>query len=212
MSIIKNNKLALSKVVISLILPILLCMINLNYQMKFSFILEPKKLICLGEHLTENLSSTFNIVSDISYIRTRIIDPNGNTIYNKENRKELAINFNPYTTGIHQICIDNFNKDKTKLSFEYLYGVAVKDYSGLVKALKIKPAELNLMKLLDSIKIISKEFSSLMSKESLEKSSYHEKLSSKMTTFSIIFLSAIIIVNLFEYVYLKSYINKRKYI
>lgn len=178
--------------------------------MKFDFYLEPRKTTCIGEHLTATFNSIFFITTNSEASRARIFDPNGNTVYNKENQKDLKINFHPYETGIHQICIDNFSKTKAKYKFEYLYGVAAKDYSILVKAEKIKPMELNLIKLRDTIQNINQEFTAIMDKEKQYFSTHSDQMSSTMVLFSTIILIVICVVNALEFLYLRVFISKKK--
>jgi hypothetical protein len=200
----------MAKIIVSFIL---FCYLLSNSTgMKFSFKVEPKKTRCIGEHLIKHSSAKFNINSDQTQVRVRIIDHNGNIVYNKENKQTQKINYNPHDSGIHQICIDNFSKIIANTSFEYLYGVAAKDYSSLVTQDKIKPFELNVLRIYDSINIMHQEFKTLMTSESNYYISHTENISSSMIFFTIVVLGAISIVNITEFIYLKSYFKKRKII
>ena len=200
----------MAKIIISFIF---ICYLLSNSQgMKFSFKVEPKKTRCIGEHLIKHSAAKFNINSDQVQIRVRVIDNKGNIVYNKENKQIQKINFNPHESGIFQICFDNFSKVIGNINFEYLYGVAAKDYSSLVTQDKIKPLELNVLKIYDSIDIIHQEFKTLMSSENDYYISHTENISSSMILFTIVLLGVMSIVNITEFLYLKSFFNKRKII
>jgi hypothetical protein len=183
---------------------------NTFQSIKFSFIVDIRKSTCFTEQFSQYTPTKINASSDNGQGRYRIIDPKGITLFNKENQKTVTININPTVSGSYQICFDNFTKEVILFNFEYIYGVAAKDYSSLVTSEKIKPLELYLIKLYDSFEYISNEFSVMMKKE-IEYYSYHtEILSSKIMTLSVFVLIVSLFINGLEIVFLNKYLLKRK--
>ena len=41
------------------------------------------------------------------------------------------------------MCLENYGSEQTKITFEFLSGVAAKDYSAIAKKSNLKPIELN---------------------------------------------------------------------
>mmetsp|Transcript_16016 Transcript_16016/g.16614 ORF Transcript_16016/g.16614 Transcript_16016/m.16614 type:complete len:231 (+) Transcript_16016:10-702(+) len=203
-----------------------------SFQMNFNFDLEARVMKCFGEYLVENANTKFHFSSIIieepnsntlkkdksssntntnsSQFRVRLFDPNGNVIFAKENRVDIILNLIASETGIFQICFDNYTKNVVPINFQILSGIAAKDYSTLATVSKITPIELMLVKLMDSIEYLIKEYSLVFSNEIQEKIDNHETISSKIFFYSAIVFVTIVVINLLEFALLKRYVEYRK--
>lgn len=85
----------------------------------------------------------FVINGEYSEMKVNLFDPNGNTVYSKEGQSFVKLAFTATETGNHQVCIENYGSSPSKVNFEFLSGVAAKDYSAIAKKSNLKPIELN---------------------------------------------------------------------
>jgi hypothetical protein len=188
-----------------------LLLISYVYNIEFGLLVEPGKNRCVGEYLTENTFALFNIVGENETFRVKLFDPNGNTVYDRENSRNVKIGYTASEPGNHQICIDNNGNDNERLSFEFLSGVAARDYSEVAKKSNLKPIELNLQKLEDMVNYLIKELSALMAHEE-SSLAINDTLSNKIILFSMITLIAMVAVGLIETLYIRRFLQKRKLI
>lgn len=112
-------------------------------SMKFYTDIKPNSLKCVGEYLIENTLALFSIKNGNTENVIRLLDPNGNTAYKKENLDVVKLAYTAKDSGNHQLCIHN-NIDKAqRVEIEILTGVAAQDYSSIAKQSNLKPMELN---------------------------------------------------------------------
>ncbi len=129
----------------------------------------------------------------------------------QENSKYIKIGYTASEPGNHQICIDNLGNNEEKLTFEFLTGIAARDYSEVAKKSNLKPIELNLKKLEDMVTYLIKELSAIMAHEE-SSLAINDTLSNKIILFSMITLISMIAVGLIETLYIRRYLQKRKLI
>lgn len=158
-----------------------------------------------------NFLAIFSISTEEDDMRVRLFDPNGNTVYNKENSKNIKIAYTAIEAGNHQLCIENYNRNDKKINFEFLTGVAAKDYSDVAKKSNLKPIELNLQKLEDMISYLVHELSSVMAHEE-STLALNDALSNKIILFSMLTLVSMVTVGIFETVFIQKYLQRRKLI
>ena len=192
-----------------LLLVIFILVFKISNQMKFQFDLG-SSLYCFGEHILESRNFEINLLSKSNEFKTIIYDPNGNQMYSKEKLYEVKLNLIPKVTGIYQICFENNSSNNVNIGFEILTGVAAKDYSSLVTVGKIKPLELSLIKLLDSVENILKDYGITFSNEISLKKEIQEKISFNIFYCSAFVFFLIICVNVFEFLIIKRFIDNRK--
>ena len=114
-------------------------------------------------------------------------------------------------TGSHTMCIKNNNNKPTEVTFEFLSGVNAKDYSAIAKQSSLKPLEINLQKLEDTIGYIITEMSNIVIYQ--EKSlAVNDELGGKIILFSCITMLTMIIVGIIETVYIQKYLTNKKII
>jgi hypothetical protein len=107
--------------------------------------------------------------------------------------------------------LDSFSHLESKINFEFLSGVAAKDYSDIAKKSNLKPIELNLQKLEDMISYLIHELSSVMAHEETTLA-LNDALSNKIILFSMLTLISMIFVGFVETIYIQKYLQKRKII
>jgi len=163
----------------------------------------------MGEYLSENTLSIFIFISSSVDYRVRLFDPNGETVYTKENQLNTKIAFTTSENGNHQICTENYGNEPFKVDFEFLTGIAAKDYSEVAKKSNLKPVELSLQKLEDMLTYLIKELTNVMSIEE-NAMAMNDSLSNKIILFSVLTLGSMIFVGLIETIYLKKFFHNKK--
>lgn len=191
---------------------LILSNIPLSRQMSFNYSVRSRSMRCLGEFFHENSSSVFHFNSNSSEMRVRLFDINGNTIYNKENSSNVKIAFTASETGTHQICVDNYSNSDINISFMYLRGVAAKDYSELAKKSNLKPIEMHLTKLKESIEDLKHENREIMSREEIRIKASNEKISGRVIFFSFVLLLFMATIGVVEFFVIKKYLQDKKVI
>jgi hypothetical protein len=189
---------------------LILVFIGESFNMSFEFELNPGKMTCFGEYLYHNSNSKIQFNSDSSNFQVKVFDPNGNTIFSKENKQEVKIRLIATESGIFQFCLDNFSKKGFSVTMNILTGVAAKDYSSLVTVAKVQPIELQLIKLHDTVDYLNKEVGEVFSHEIHHKMLNHDGITYSIFTYSGIVIGLIIVFNLAEYFVLKRFIDNRK--
>jgi hypothetical protein len=190
---------------------IFLSLINKTFEMNFKMNLEPRGMLkCFGEYFIENKAAKVFLKSKSKDYSVRVIDPNGNTIFGKERNEEVKISLIAQMTGTYQFCFLNMSQEIIPLHFTLFAGIAAKDYSSLTKVSAIQPLELALVKLLDSIEFLIREFGIVFSNEIHDKTSSHESISSSIFYFSFITFVIIVFVNSLEFLLLKNFVSYRK--
>lgn len=204
-----KNNVTLMKSKYSTILCLLL--LSSTNQLNFEFDIEPKKMKCFGEYLSESSTTkvTLNSLNN-QYFQSRVYDPNGNTIFSKESKYDVKLNIIASETGIFQFCFDNFNKAKISLKINILSGVAARDYSSLTKVGKLKPIEVFLTKLTDSVDYMIKEVGIIFSEEIENRVNSNDHVSYSIFNYSLIVFCIIIAVNVVEVVILRRFVDHRK--
>ncbi len=180
------------------------------YNMSFEFELNPGRMTCFGEYLYHNSNSKIQFNSEISNYQVKVYDPNGNTIFSKENKQEVKIRLIATESGIFQFCLDNLSKKGSSVTMTILTGVAAKDYSSLVTVGKVKPLELQLIKLHDTVDYLNKEVGEVFSHEIHHKTLNHDNITYSIFTYSGIVIVLIVIFNLAEFYVLKKFVDNRK--
>lgn len=123
----------------------------------------------------------------------------------------MKIAFTSTDAGPHQLCLDNETTTGSKVDFELLSGVEAKDYSEIATKSNMKPVEINLKKLQDTIAFLLKELSGVMMYEETTLA-LNDALSNKIILFSMITLVSMVVIGLFETLYIKKYLQRRKLI
>lgn len=184
--------------------------IEVSINMSFEFELNPGKMTCFGEYLYHNSNSKIQFNSDTNNYQVKVFDPNGNTIFSKENKQEVKIRLIATESGIFQFCLDNLSKKGFSVTMTILTGVAAKDYSSLVTVGKLKPIELHLIKLHDTVDYLIKEVGEVFSHEIHHKTLNHDSITYSIFTYSGIVIVLIVVFNLAEYFVLKRFLNNKK--
>jgi hypothetical protein len=179
--------------------------------MSFEFPIKPKKRRCVGEFLTEDTVAIFSFISDSRNFEAELIDPQNKILYKKQNELEVRVSLVATVTGNYEMCIKNNDDAINNVSFEFFSGIQAQDYSSLAKDSNLKPIEINIRKIIDMMKQLIKDLSSISIKEE-ENSRLNDAIGTKIITFSLLTLCAMIILGVFETFYIKRYLHTRKVI
>lgn len=137
--------------------------------------------------------------------------PDKEIVYEKKDKETVVASLTAGKTGSHHMCITNKEKKDIVVDFEFLSGVNAKDYSSVAKQSTLKPLELNLQKLEDTISYIIEEMSNIVNYQ--EKSlAVNDELGSKIILFSCITMITMVIVGIIETVYIQKYLTNKKII
>ena len=123
----------------------------------------------------------------------------------------MRIAFTASEMGNHQLCLENFEHKDLRVNFEFLSGVAAKDYSDIAKKSNLKPIELNLKKLEDMLSYLIHDISTILVHEE-HTLALNDSLSNKIILFSMITLISMISIGLMETFYIRKYLQNRKII
>jgi|LauGreDrversion4_2_1035121.scaffolds.fasta_scaffold205839_2 hypothetical protein len=107
--------------------------------------------------------------------------------------------------------MENFEHKELRVNFEFLTGVAAKDYSDIAKKSNLKPIELNLKKLEDMLSYLIHDISTILVHEE-HTLALNDSLSNKIILFSMITLISMISIGLIETFYIRKYLQNRKII
>ena len=181
------------------------------YTMSFEFPINPKKRRCVGEFITEDTVAIFSFTSDSRNYEAELIDPQKQILYKKQNDLEVKVSLVATVTGNYEMCIKNNDDSINNISFEFYSGIQAQDYSSLAKDSNLRPIEINIRKIIDMMKQLIKDLSSISIKEE-ENSKINDTIGTKIITFSLLTLLVMIVLGVFETLYIKRYLHTRKVI
>lgn len=200
-----------SKLVLFAFLFLFLANISTVGCVQFSYVINSFGSQCVGEYLTENTVAIFAVVASSDKYKLQLLGPKNQTLYKKENEYEVKVSLTAAQNGNHMLCITSRTQDPLDINFEFLSGVAAKDYSEIAKQSNLKPIELSLHKLEDMIEHLIKEIRSIMTHEEASLA-VNDSLSGKIIFFSMITLLVMIVVGIFETAYIQKFLRNRKVI
>ena len=154
------SHLMISTFLLTLLLPACLCDMT-----SFRYDLGARDDICFTESLPENQSVIVEVVTASESLTLKVVNPRGQTIFNRGNQQSLRYPFTSYDAGIYQICVVNGANFMTEFAFVLKTGIDAKDYTDLVTKKHLEPAELEAQKLLDTIKELHKSMKRSISLE-----------------------------------------------
>ncbi|MCQ2817931.1 MAG: emp24/gp25L/p24 family protein [archaeon] len=141
----------------------------------------------------------------------KIKGPSNDELYKKQDKVNAVASLTAPKTGSYTMCLENKEPQSVHVNFEFLSGVNAKDYSSIAKQSSLKPLELNLQKLEDTIGYIINEMSNIVVYQ--EKSlAVNDELGGKIILFSCITMFTMIIVGIIETVYIQKYLTNKKII
>lgn len=153
----------------------------------------------------------FSVYSDKYLIDVDIKGPNDEVLYTKTQKNSAVASLTAPNTGSYTLCIHNNAANDFDVSMEFLSGINAKDYSIVAKQSSLKPLELNLKKLDDTIQYIITEMSNIVTYQ--EKSlAVNDELGGKIILFSCITMLTMLVVGVFETVYIQKYLTNKKII
>jgi hypothetical protein len=179
--------------------------------MSFEFPINPKKRRCVGEFITEDTVAIFSFISDSRNYEAELIDPQNQILYKKQNELEVKVSFVATVTGNYEMCIKNNDNSINNIEFQFYSGIQAQDYSSLAKDSNLRPIEINIRKIIDMMKQLIKDLSSVSIKEE-ENSRINDTIGTKIITFSLLTLIVMIVLGVFETLYIKRYLHTRKVI
>ncbi len=181
------------------------------HTMSFEFPINPKKRRCVGEFITEDTVAIFSFISDSRNYEAELIDPQNQILYKKQNELEVKVSFVATVTGNYEMCIKNNDDSINNIEFQFYSGIQAQDYSSLAKDSNLRPIEINIRKIIDMMKQLIKDLSSVSIKEE-ENSRINDTIGTKIITFSLLTLIVMIVLGVFETLYIKRYLHTRKVI
>lgn len=198
---------ALQKILIGILLVSL--KLSIQQETTLSFYLEPNQEECLSEFFPEKILVIYDITSNITTLRIEIktLDKE----ITKKTGSSLKHPFTTYSEGYYEACMENMENKLAKVTFGLKYGVAAKDYSSIARTKDLLPIDLELEKLSERTTSMNRFLNFAQQHEHLFEVSLNS-ISSKIALFSSILMGGMILIGLFETIYLKKFMEKRKII
>lgn len=199
----------MKKIILSILL--FFCFLSKNYGIEFEYYGAPKNIECFGEEVNENTILAGEVRSTSSSISVKLYDPNGKMLFAKANETISKFSTTSQTTGTFQVCIENLSRKFINYVVKVNTGVFAKDYSEMVKTKNLKPIEIILKKIEDSLKEIQKSTNYFIQKKE-EMIDNLDFVNSKIMIFSIVTIISLVILGIFQSYYLKKFFKSKKLI
>jgi len=139
----------------------------------------------------------------------RFYDPSGTLLITRQNEDQPIFSYTSEKPGVHTVCIDNVSNEMMDIFIRFRSGVDAKDFSGIAETYKFKPIELDIYKIEELVKNIRRDTKNLITSDE-RRLRKRDKISSRMTFFSIITIVVVTVLASFQSVYLKSFFKSRK--
>ncbi|XP_071873663.1 transmembrane emp24 domain-containing protein bai [Bombus fervidus] len=199
----------------------------LAYAHGIRFYLEPNTFKCLKEEVQANVLVAGEYeVSMTPAVKTEYIirDSKGDILSKKEDiphGKMLKFSFVTETYDTFEICFmahaiqpsfsGNIKQIKQEIHLITKRGIEAKNYEGIGEAAKLKPSEVELKRLEDLSEAIVQDFARMRKNEE-EMRDTNEATNSRVLYFSIFSMSWLLILSIWQVLYLRSFFKAKKLI
>lgn len=113
--------------------------------------------------------------------------------------------------GEYRVCFNNFGAQEREVSLSLDIGLATKDYDAVAKKNNLKPLELELRRIEDIVRTTKNEMIYMRTREE-EMRTTNESTSSRVLWFSVLSLSILGSLGIFQIIYLKRFFASKKMI
>eukprot|EP00761_Pharyngomonas_kirbyi_P012435 gb/GECH01012462.1/.p1 GENE.gb/GECH01012462.1/~~gb/GECH01012462.1/.p1 ORF type:complete len:213 (+),score=30.62 gb/GECH01012462.1/:1-639(+) len=201
---------------------ILFSFVFFKFSEGFQFDLESRSTKCFMEELPANFDVNGHIQAYPAYaqhIDFTVSNPTGLVVVEKRDIKKDDFTFKATVPGDHRFCFYNrldktsrFSAGlKTRIKFELATGTETVDYEGVARREDLKPVEVNLRMMEDSVKSILSEYDYLRKREQKMRTtndSTHRRVQ-WIGLFSFVFVGGFAVG---QVMYLKKFFRKKKII
>ena len=195
----------------NLMIFLIITIIKKIFSIEAAFDIKPNKNFCIGEYLTEDTVTIFSIKTKSNKLMIELHDPQGKTIYSKNNNLEVRVSLTIEETGNYEICIKNNDNKIVEIEYQLLTGIQAQDFSQYAKESSIKPAEKAINKLRKMSNGLIKDFNTIIQEEE-QNLKVNDAISGKISVVSILIVSVMLTVGFIEFFYIKKYLQVRKLI
>lgn len=152
-------------------------------------------------------------------IEVRVTSPKGVVLYRKQNADKGKYAFTTAESGDYQMCFVNTLSPgmaysqglKRRIQLDVKTGVDAKDYSEIAKVEHLKPIELELRKMEDTVSTIHAEMLYMRAREEAMRNT-NESTNARVVWYSVLGLITSIVLGVFQVYYLKRYFHSKKLI
>jgi len=180
----------------------------------------PKDTLVLGKYRTEEWIGTQAITPPGSAkpnvgIKVTVTDPEGNLFLQREMNPDGRFAFTSQLGGEHKICIQTNTsrwfgaKQKVKFHLDMEKGESATDYEEIAKQEHLSAIEVSVRKLIDRVKDIRAEQDYQRKREATFRNT-SESTNSRVTWWSIIQTSILVLTGLWQITHLKSFFRAKK--
>jgi len=167
--------------------------------------------VVLGEY---KLASSFN-----TYTTIRVFDAVGVEVWKTENAADGTFAFTTDHPGEITVCFLDLPKpgaivatyNKRQVAFALKTGVEAKDYSVVAKKDDLKPLELEVLKLEDVVEELNADLRYLKNREGALRDT-NESTNSRILWLSLLSITTLVVLGVFQIYYLKRYFQQKKLI
>jgi len=188
----------------------------------FKFDLAARAFKCFNEELPHDyeFAGRWSAAAGYSqYIDVRVTDPNGNLILEEKGKDKSTFRIMTVTSGDHTICFYNRLVQgvpyqasmKRTISFEINEGAGAKDYDQIARVDHLKPIEVNLRMMEDTVRSIHAEYQYFKEREH-EMRVTSESTNSRAMWFTVCSMASFLLFGLWQVMHLKKYFKEKKLI
>eukprot|EP00053_Salpingoeca_punica_P001095 m.31940 g.31940 ORF g.31940 m.31940 type:complete len:207 (-) comp10810_c0_seq1:241-861(-) len=185
------------------------------------FKLDAGSLKCLKEDVYKDVLvvGEYDITEDAnSHVILEIKDSRGHPVYRKEDALKGKFAFTSDDNDVFDICFlnnpkdaDNIVEHQRNVHLDVKAGVEARSYDKVAEAEKLKPLELELRRLEDLSESIVLDFARMKKREE-EHRDTNESTNSRLLNFSIFSMVCLLVLALWQVLYLKRYFKQKKLI
>lgn len=188
-----------------------LSIVHLGECIKFDYKLGPKSMVCFGESLMDHTLVVGEVANKDNNVMVRVYDPIGQLIFTQKNDTIIKFSFTGHVNGTHQICMDNLHTEEVIFNFVLLVGLEAKDFSVLANKNKLKPMDVQMLRIEELYKVIhqTQEHLVLNSEIKLKAADF---INNKIFYSSLITLFLVIVLTFFQSYYVKDFFKQKKLI
>jgi len=165
---------------------------------------------CVSEDVGKNELLVGEFTSD-ALIGVGVTAPSGSSVYSKSQSGEGKFAYTADVAGDYRICFRNQANGVRTITFIIRTGMETKDYSSAAKKDNLKPLEVELRRLEDTVTQIHNDMLYMKAREEAMRAT-NDSTSSRVLWFSFLSMFVLVSLGLSQVMYLKRYFQSKKLI
>lgn len=192
---------------------LLLAAVALHSVSAIQFLVKEGEERCLSDDVGkgELLVGEFSISPPNEAVSVTVSDPTGLVVYSKTQAGDGKFAYTAATAGEYRACFIGASSGDKTISFVMRMGLETKDYSAAAKKDNLKPLEVELRRLEDTVTMIHNEMQYMKTREESMRAT-NDSTGTRVLWFSFFSMSILVALGISQIVYLKRYFQSRKLI